>query len=100
MVLEPAPPLPHWPGLAGRSIAWARAEDIVTAPLRRIFAWWTAQADHGPPQRAAFDVTEFGDVAENLYIIAAVPDGFELRLAGEEYIRLFGLRRGWVWRFD
>ncbi len=23
-----------------------------------------------------------------------------MRLAGEEYIRLFGLKKGWVWRLD
>jgi hypothetical protein len=100
MMLEAAPPIPHWPGLAGRSIAWARAEDIVTTPLRRILAWWTAHAENGPPPREAFDITQFGDIAENLYIVAATLDGFELRLAGEEYIRLFGLRRGWVWQTD
>ena len=100
MIPEAAPPLPQWPGLAGRSIAWARAEDFLSPPLRRVFAWWSAQAENGPPPREAFDITQFGSIAENLYMIAATPEGFELRLAGEEYIRLFGLRRGWVWRAD
>lgn len=93
-------PIPDWPGLAGRSIDWARAEDFETEPLRRIFKWWRQHAGDTLPRREDFDITHFGDIAENLYIIFAVPDGYELRLAGEEYIRLFGLKKGWIWRTD
>ncbi|WP_374652346.1 PAS domain-containing protein [Dongia sp.] len=93
-------PIPKWPGLAGRQIAWARAEDFATDPLRRIFAWWSSHAGSGLPRREDFDITAFGDIAENLYIVAGIDGGFELRLAGEEYIRLFGLKKGWVWRQD
>lgn len=97
MIHHSDPPIPHWPGLAGRSIDWARPEDFATAPLRRIFTWWDAHAGAELPLREDFDITAFGDIAENLYIIAGVPEGYELRLAGEEYIRLFGIKKGWVW---
>ncbi len=100
MFLRPNPPIPQWPGLAGRQICWAHEEDIVTDPVRRIFNWWHGRAGEALPRREDFDITEFADIAENLYIIAGVEGGFELRLAGEEYIRLFGLKRGWVWRHD
>jgi hypothetical protein len=98
MIHHSDPPIPHWPGLAGRSIDWARAEDFATAPLRRVFAWWNAHAGAELPRREDFDITAFGDIAENLYIIASVAEGYELRLAGEEYIRLFGIKKGWIWQ--
>lgn len=100
MIWKSDPPIPQWPGLAGRDIAWARADNLTTPPLQRIFAWWLAHATDRPPQRDAFDVALFGDITEHLYIIAATDDGFELRLVGEEYIRLFGLKKGWVWQTD
>lgn len=100
MISTPNPPIPHWPGLAGREIAWARPDNLTTAPLRRIFDWWQSAATDGPPSRDAFDITQFGDIAEHLYIIAAIAGGFELRLAGEEYIRLFRLKKGWTWTVD
>lgn len=93
-------PIPHFPGLAGRQISWARADDFVTTPPRRLFAWWKAHAENGLPRREDFDIVEFADIAEYLYIIERVESGFELRLAGEEYIRIFGLKKGWVWQFD
>ncbi|WP_374313774.1 PAS domain-containing protein [Dongia sp.] len=98
MIHHSDPPIPHWPGLAGRSIDWARPEDFATAPLRRIFAWWNAHTGTELPRREDFDITAFGDIAENLYIIASVAEGYELRLAGEEYIRLFGIKKGWIWQ--
>jgi hypothetical protein len=97
---HPDIPIPDLPGLAGRQIAWARAGDFVTAPLQRIFAWWSARAGASLPRRADFDILDFADIAEHLYLIEEVAAGFELRLAGEEYIRLFGLKKGWVWRHD
>ncbi|WP_374380495.1 hypothetical protein [Dongia sp.] len=100
MFLRSDPPIPNWPGLAGRDISWARADGIVTEPVRRIFAWWSEHATDGPPAREIFDITAFGDIAEHLYIIAGIEGGFELRLAGEEYIRLFHIKRGWIWRHD
>lgn len=100
MVFHADPPIPEWPGLTGRNIAWARAEDIVTKPLHRIFDWWQTHAEGGLPRRNQFDITQFGAIATHLYIVVAVDGGFELRLAGEEYIRLFALKKGWVWRSD
>ena len=100
MMHSPNLPIPDLPGLSGRRIAWARAEDFATAPVRRIFAWWQAHAGAGLPRREDFDIIEFADIAEHLYLIDAVEGGFELRLAGEEYIRLFSLKKGWTWRFD
>jgi hypothetical protein len=91
-------PIPNWPGLSGRQISWAREHDFATMPLRRIFAWWSGHAEKGLPRREDFDITDFAEIAENLYVIAEVDGGFELRLAGEEYIRLFGLKKGWVWQ--
>ncbi|TDQ82009.1 PAS domain-containing protein [Dongia mobilis] len=100
MMHHPDMPIPVLPGLAGRRIAWARADDFVTQPLKRIFAWWSARAGSDLPRRTDFDILEFADIAQNLYLIEEIAAGFELRLAGEEYIRLFGLKKGWVWRFD
>ena len=53
-----------------------------------------------PPRRADFDIIEFAPIAGHLYLIDQVAEGFELRLAGEEYIRLFDLKKGWLWRND
>lgn len=105
MVIEHDPPMPAWPGLAGRRIVPARAEDIVTQPLRQIFDWWQRQAARpeaidGQPRFTDFDIVDFARIAPHLYIAAAVEDGFELRIAGEEYIHLFGLKKGWIWRHD
>lgn len=97
---HPDIPIPELPGLAGRRISWARPDDFVTEPLKRIFAWWVSRSGTALPQRADFDILEFADIAEHLYLIEEVAAGFELRLAGEEYIRLFGLKKGWVWRHD
>ncbi len=100
MIFDTDLPIPDFPGLAGRSIVWARSEEFVTAPCRHLFDWWAQHADAGPPRREDFDIAEHGDLAENIYIIAGTAGGFELRLAGEEYIRLFGLKKGWIWRSD
>lgn len=100
MIITTDLPIPDFPGLAGRSIVWARSEECVTQPCRRLLDWWSAHGDAGPPRREDFDIAEYGDLAENIYIIVGTTEGFELRLAGEEYIRLFGLKRGWVWHRD
>jgi len=92
--------LPAWPGLAGRQISLARAEDIVTGPLRHLYAWWTERCAVARPTIADFDITQFPHLAAHLYLAAPVASGFELRLAGEEYIRLFGLKKGWIWHRD
>ncbi|MBI2256054.1 MAG: PAS domain-containing protein [Proteobacteria bacterium] len=93
-------PIPNFPGLAGRQIVWGRSEEFATAPCRRLFDWWTSRAGTGLPRREDFDIVEHSSLAENIYIIVGTPQGFELRLAGEEYIRLFGLKKGWVWHSD
>lgn len=97
MIFETDLPIPNFPGLAGRQIFWARSAEFATAPCRRLFDWWMARAETGAPRREDFDIAEYGDLAENIYIIVEVAEGFELRLAGEEYIRLFGLKKGWIW---
>lgn len=93
-------PIPSFPGLAGRQISWAKAGDFLTEPPRRLFAWWKTHAEKGLPRREDFDIVDFPDIAGYLYLIERVENGFELRLAGEEYMRIFGIRKGWVWQFD
>jgi hypothetical protein len=105
MVVENDPPIPAWPGLAGRRIGQAREADIITQPLRQILTWWRqlaagAAAIDGQPRVSDFDIVDFARIAPYLYIAVPVADGFELRIAGEEYIRLFGLKKGWVWRHE
>jgi len=104
MIFETDLPIPHFPGLAGRQIFWARSPEFATAPCRQLFDWWASRAGDGVsgklPRREDFDIVEHSELAENIYIIAGTAEGFELRLAGEEYIRLFGLKRGWIWRSD
>ena len=100
MIIDRDVLLPNWPGLAGRDIAVARAENLSTEPVRRVFAWWQAHAGMTPPRRADFDIIEFAPIAGHLYLIDQVAEGFELRLAGEEFIRLFDLKKGWLWRND
>jgi hypothetical protein len=100
MVIETDPPIPDWPGLAGRKIALAREQDIVTPPLRQVFAWWQDRVKTRQPCFEDVDLVDFGRIAPHLYVAAAIEAGYELRLAGEEYIRLFGLKKGWVWRRD
>jgi hypothetical protein len=100
MIFETDLPIPNFPGLAGRQIFWARGAEFATAPCRQLFDWWTSRPDAALPRREDFDIVEHSDLVENIYIIAGTAEGFELRLAGEEYIRLFGLKRGWIWRSD
>jgi hypothetical protein len=100
MVFDANSPIPDFPGLAGRKIAMARADNLTMPPLRQIFDWWQARAALGQPTLDDFDIADFGPIAAHLYVAAAIEGGFELRLAGEEYIRLFGFKKGWVWHAD
>lgn len=100
MIIDRDIPLPSWPGLAGRNIGVARADNLCTEPVRRVFAWWQEHAGMAPPRRADFDIIEFAPIAAHIYLIDQIAEGFELRLAGEEYIRLFDLKKGCVWRSD
>ncbi|MBK8159721.1 MAG: PAS domain-containing protein [Rhodospirillaceae bacterium] len=94
MVVDSNPPIPEMPGLAGRHIELAQAEKIVSAPLRELFAWWQSHAAAGPVRRCDFDITEHRAIAAHLFIIEPISVGYQLALAGEEYLRLVGTKKG------
>lgn len=100
MVIEADPPIPNWPGLAGRKVKLASANDFINAPLREIYNWWLGNRQGQLPSLQDFDIAEHAKSAPNLYIAAEVDAGYELRLAGEEYQRLFDLKKGQIWRRD
>jgi hypothetical protein len=100
MVMATDPPIPEFPGLAGRKISLARAQDIVTPPLREVFAWWQERAKTRQPSLDDFDIVDFAHIAPHLAIASAIEGGYEMRVTGEEYTRLYGLKRGSVWRRD
>ena len=98
MASEATPPLPDLPALQGRRFSIARRQDIQSEPARILLEWWENVARQHPPTLRDFDVAEHARIATNLFIIELVDDAFELKLCGEEFVRLIQRKRGMRWR--
>ena len=94
MVVDSNPPIPEMPGLAGRQIELAQAEKIISPVLRELFVWWQSRAATGPVRRCDFDTTKHASIAAHLFLIEPIAVGYQLVLAGEEYLRLVDTKKG------
>ena len=103
MVISGDAPIPDLPGMTGRRLDKARP-DLFTSPLlAQLFTWWQEAARQGsgpprPPLFATFDITAHRPLTRNIFVAAEQSDGYVLRLAGEDYLQIFGIKKGHQWR--
>jgi hypothetical protein len=100
MVFDGETPIPHLPGLNGRRLGRAHPERFVSPQLQQLFNWWQGSAQERLPRYSDFDIVDHHLLAPNLFVAVHVESGFVLRLAGEEYQRMLGIKKGFEWRLD
>src|SRR6185369_11318451 len=103
MVINGDAPIPELPGMTGRQLSKARADLFISPLLSLLFSWWheTVRQLPGasaPPPFSAFDITSHRPLARHIFVATEQENGYVLRLAGEDYLQLFGIRKGHQWR--